>query len=117
MGWEVHSRRVICGGIGTTGVVDSFLYKTVKGNLNWYLVGTAGIKTVSYSRYGLNLGGLNIHLTLRWRGTISMLSIFRRNRMEENKYEYSDEHKRAVNSIYDRPVYLEVWEDYEQDGE
>lgn len=68
--------------------MDSFLYKTVKGNLNWYLVDTAGIKTVSYSRYGLNLGGLNTHLTLRWRGTIFMLNTSERKGKLFGKTEY-----------------------------
>ena len=68
--------------------MDSFPYRTVKGNLNWYLVGTAGIKTVSYSRYGSNLGGLSVHLILKWRGIISMLNTSERKGRLFGKTEY-----------------------------
>lgn len=56
--------------------------------MKWYLVGTVGIKTVKGSRYGLSLGGLTIHLTLKWRGTISMLNTSKRKGKLFGKTEY-----------------------------
>ena len=37
----------------------------------------------------------------------------KRFKMEEKKFEYSDEHKRVMNIIYDKPVYPEVWKSSE----